>query len=315
MSGTHTTAALRYSTPLRYPGGKSNLAPFMMGVVQQNRLQDGQYVEPYAGGASVALALLFHEYVRHAHINDLSVPIYAFWHSVLNRHWALIDRIRKTPVTVAEWRRQRAVQREPGRHGLLALGFSTFFLNRTNRSGILRGGVIGGQDQRGKWGIAARYDKETLIGRIERVARFRSRITLHNADAAELMRDLLPALPARTLVYADPPYYSQGRRLYETHYQPKDHAEVARLLRGNVRQPWVVSYDDQLPIRRLFSGLRQVSYDLRYTAAGSHQGTELIFVSDQIQLSPGDVQLLGPTATINRPRGSQKRLKNPSEVA
>jgi DNA adenine methylase len=307
-----STASHRYGSPLRYPGGKGKLAPFLMAVVEQNRLQDGHYVEPYAGGASVAFSLLFHEYVRHVHINDLSLPIYAFWHSVLNESANFIRLVRKTSVTIGIWRQQREIQRHPTEHDLLEIGFSTFFLNRTNRSGILTGGVIGGLAQRGQWGIDARYDKDALIERIERIARFRSRVSLYNMDAAALMRSLSPELPARTLIYADPPYYSQGRHLYETHYQPKDHAEVADVLRREVRQPWVVSYDDHPTIRRLFAGCRQVSYQLRYTAAESHQGTELIFMADSLHLPASFYpQLLGAGAKVQRRRRS---LRSPARL-
>jgi DNA adenine methylase len=233
----------------------------------------------------------------------LSRPIYAFWHSLLNKPLQLIARIRKTPVTIEQWRLQKDIFANAEHHSLLDLGFATFFLNRTNRSGILRGGVIGGNRQRGKWGIDARYDKEALVVRIERIARYANRITLYNSDAAELMRSLVPELPSRTLIYADPPYFSQGRRLYDTHYLPKDHEEVARLMRSNDRQPWVVSYDDQPEIRSLFSGLRRVAYNLRYTAAESHQGSELIFLSNSLTVAPTAISLLGEGAVMRRTRG------------
>jgi DNA adenine methylase len=71
-------------TPLRYPGGKGKLAAYLKSIIEANRLHDGEYVEPYAGGAAIAFELLFQEYVSRIHINDLSRPIFSFWQAVLN---------------------------------------------------------------------------------------------------------------------------------------------------------------------------------------------------------------------------------------
>src|SRR5713101_893183 len=174
----------RYLSPLRYPGGKAKLANFVKLLLRTNHLCDGHYVEPYAGGASVALALLMGEYVTQVHINDLDLSVFAFWHSVLNETEALCRRIRDTRLSVAEWRRQRTIQRCAGQVGLLDLGFSTLFLNRTNRSGIISsGGVIGGLAQDGEWRLDVRFPRAGLVARIEAIASYRDRISLYNADA------------------------------------------------------------------------------------------------------------------------------------
>jgi len=134
---------LIHFTPLRYPGGKAKLAAYVKRLMKDNRLLDGEYVEPYAGGAAIALELLFHEYVSRIHINDVSKPVHAFWKSVLNDTEAFCRLVMKTPLTVPQWDKQKQIIEHPGDHDSLALGFATFFLNRTNRSGILNGGIIG----------------------------------------------------------------------------------------------------------------------------------------------------------------------------
>jgi DNA adenine methylase len=255
-----------------------------MALFEENGLADGHYVEPYAGGAGIALALLFSEYASRVHINDLSPSVFAFWHSVLHETEALTRLIHDRPVSLPEWGRQRAVQAEVEKHSLLDVGFSTFFLNRTNRSGILRAGVIGGREQRSEWGIGARFNKPELIGRIEKIARYRDRISLTNLDAGHFIRTVLPKIPLRSLVFADPPYFVQGGRLYESAYEPGDHAEIARLIQTTVRQPWLVSYDNQSAIRRLYAGRRQMRYDLAYSASSHYQGTEVIIFSDVLRL-------------------------------
>lgn len=294
---------MRYLTPLRYPGGKAKLANFIALLVRSNALSDGDYVEPYAGGASVALALLLGEHVANVHINDVDRGIYAFWWSVLNRSDALCRRIRDTAVSVAEWRRQRAVQARAHDADLLELGFATFFLNRTNRSGIIAsGGVIGGLKQAGTWGLNARFNREALVERIDRIALYRDRITLTNLDAAGLLREMAPRLPARSLLYLDPPYYRDGRRrLYASAYHHAEHEEIARLL-SRVRLPWIVSYDDVYEIRRLYSGYQRLSYQLAYSARERKDGAEVMFFSDSVVLPA----LRNPTTvTVTQVNGSR----------
>ncbi len=70
-----------FTSPLRYPGGKGMLTNFAKLLISLNKLKGGDYVEVYAGGASIAWALLFDGYVKHVHINDISKPIYSFWKS------------------------------------------------------------------------------------------------------------------------------------------------------------------------------------------------------------------------------------------
>lgn len=272
------------ATPLRYPGGKTRLSEFVEDLIGENGLTDGHYVEPYAGGAGVALSLLFMEIVSEVHLNDLSRPVYAFWHSAVRHTEELVARIKAAPVTVREWERQREVQRNASRARLLDLGFSTFFLNRTNRSGILDGGVIGGKDQTGEWKIDARYNKPELIERIRRVGRYRTRIHLYRRDAAELLAEVVPQLPRRTFVYLDPPYFERGPDLYLNHYTPGDHERIARRVRKHLHRPWLVSYDNVPEIRRLYRGLRTRQYSLPYSAREHYEGTELLFFSPRLKI-------------------------------
>ncbi len=276
---------MRHFTPLRYPGGKARLANFVKAILKRNCLEDAHYVEPYAGGASVALELLLNEHVTHVHINDIDCSVFAFWHCVLNETQALCDRIRKAKLSIAEWQKQRAIQRRAPRADLLALGFSTFYLNRTNRSGIIfSGGPIGGLKQSGKWKLDARFYRDTLIARIESIARYRDRITLSNLDGAAFLRDLLPTMPKKSMVYLDPPYYIKGRRrLYSNSYEHSDHAEIATLMSG-YHQPWLVSYDDVREIRTLYKGYRHRKYRLQYTARDRYQGAEVVFFSHDLAL-------------------------------
>ena len=272
---------MRYSTPLRYPGGKSKLASFMRLLFEENNLINGHYIEPYAGGAGIALHLLFSGHASHIHINDLSKSIYAFWRAVLEDTDNICRLINDTPVDICTWFKQREVQAHPEGHSTLELGFSTFFLNRTNHSGIITGGVIGGQNQGGPWKLDARYNKTNLISRIEKISRVSDHITIYNQDAAGFIGEIIPTLPLQSLVYLDPPYYAKGHDLYENHYVSDDHLTISNLV-GDINQKWIVSYDDTPETREMYRGYGNLLYQLSYSAADHYKGAEIMFFSNNL---------------------------------
>lgn len=274
-----------FYSPLRYPGGKGKVANYFKQVFHDNLLYDGVYVEPYAGGASVALSLLFNEYASTIVINDIDRSIFGFWHSVLHKTDELCRLINDTPVTIKTWDIQREIQKNKQRQGLLKVGFSTFFLNRTNRSGILNAGIIGGRQQIGNWKIDARYNKKDLIARIQRIALYKDKIELHNSDAVELVKSLRKTLPSKTLFYFDPPYYVKGKDLYLNYYEDKDHQEIASEIGKLKKQKWIVTYDNVLQIKNLYTDFRQVKYTLNYSAAQPSRGQEVMIFSDNMYIT------------------------------
>lgn len=294
------TAARLFPSPLRYPGGKRKLANFVKLVLLQNGLVGCEYVEPYAGGASVALSLLLEDYADHVHINDLNRSVFAFWSVVLNKPDELCRRISSTEVSTAEWHRQRLIQ-DAVEPDVLDLAFSTFFLNRTSRSGIICGGMIGGQRQTGKWKLDARYNKTDLITRIERIARFRSRITLTGIDTAVYLRTHLPEVQS-AFTYLDPPYYVKGAGLYQHFYTHKDHVEIAGLVR-QLTIPWLVSYDTAPEIDLLYAGHTRIAYDLSYSAGEHrHRGSEVMFMSESLDRPDVSSPASIPTTTVDKVR-------------
>lgn len=277
---------MNFYSPLRYPGGKGKVADYFKQIFKENFLYDGIYVEPYAGGASVALSLLFNEYVSKIIINDIDRSIYSFWHAVLNSTDDLCKLIFDTPVTVENWEAQRYVQKDKHQQGLLEVGFSTFYLNRTNRSGIISAGIIGGRQQTGNWKIDARFNKKDLINRIERIAQYKNKIDLYNSDAVELVRRLRPSLQQKTLFYFDPPYYIKGKDLYLNYYQDNDHKNIAEEISKVNDQKWIITYDDVSQIRNLYSNYRKRTFKLSYSAGSSNkQGKEIMIFSDNIYIS------------------------------
>ncbi|MCC8408350.1 DNA adenine methylase [Mucilaginibacter sp. UR6-1] len=273
-----------FYSPLRYPGGKAKVSDFIKEIFKKNLLMDGWYIEPYAGGASVALTLLIDEYASNIVINDYDKSIYAFWHSVLNDTESLCKKIKDTVVNIETWKLQKEIQKEKNIANIDDLGFSTFFLNRTNRSGIIKGGVIGGIDQIGNYKIDARYNKDNLIKRIQRIAKYSDRINLYNLDACNLIPQLKKTLPINSLFYFDPPYYLKGKELYVNYYKHSDHEEVSKMITSLDRHKWIVSYDNALEIKQLYSKHQTFEYSLNYSAAKSSKGTEVFIYSDNIFL-------------------------------
>ncbi len=284
---------LGHFTPLRYPGGKGKLAPFIKSIIQANDLIDGHYVEPYAGGAALALELLFHEYVSHIHINDISKPIYAFWRSVLTRSNEFAERILGAELTVPEWDRQKEIFRSGTAASELDLGFATFYLNRTNRSGILNAGIIGGRAQAGEWKLDARFNVTDLAERILSIGGQAERITLTNEDARTFLECGSSKWPARTLIYLDPPYFEKGRHLYYDFYKPDDHKVVAECVRQTVHaQQWIVSYDDVPEIAAIYSGETALRYRIGYSARAVKKGAEVMFFKNGMVVPPLQTPML-----------------------
>lgn len=272
-------------TPLRYPGGKGRFSDYIASIIELNNLHGDHYIEPFAGGAGVALTLLFNEYVKKIHINDIDMNIYAFWHSVLKKTDELCRLINDTPITVEEWQRQKAIITSK-KTTLLKRGFATFFLNRTNRSGILNGGIIGGILQKGEWKIDARYNKEELIERIQRIALFSDRIVLYCVDACEFLQTVVPSIKSSALIYLDPPYYVKGKGLYKNHYKHEDHQLLAKAVASIKRHKWLVSYDNVPEIKNLYKKYKQEEFALNYSAREHFKGTEVMIFQEKLVTPP-----------------------------
>lgn len=279
---------MNYVSPLRYPGGKLKVVDYIKKLFDVNDLTGGTYIEPYAGGASVALSLLFDNYAGKIKINDIDRAIYAFWYSVLNKTDALCRKINDTPVTMNTWEVQHELQKHKEEADLLELGFSTFFLNRTNRSGILNGGVIGGKEQLGTWKIDARYNKKDLISRIENVAGYADLIELTSMDAVDLIKRYKRTPAAKTFCYLDPPYYVKGQDLYLNYYGKEDHKKIAEAIR-KFKGKWILSYDAVDSIKELYGEYRQQEFYLSYSAGNPTKGKELMIYSHDLLLPNAEI--------------------------
>lgn len=277
-------------SPLRYPGGKFKISRLVEFIIRKAGVEGGVYIEPFAGGAGVALDLLFSGIVSEIVINDADVAISSFWRALTTRSDALIRLVKDTPVTLQEWQRQRAIYLG-AKHYSVELGFAAFFLNRTNHSGMLQSGPIGGQAQK-TWLLDVRYNRDQLAEKLLAIARKKKAIKVYNQDAEAFIRRFLPRSSTPAFIYFDPPYYRRGKVLYKNYYTPELHSSLAECIRKIEGIPWIVSYDDTEPVEALYHGFPARRFALSYSLANNGRGKEIMFFKNQ-ELSPSQEEIRG----------------------
>lgn len=283
---------------MRYPGGKSKLTSLIHLFMQNSENDCRTYIEPFAGGAGVALSLLLENKVDKIVINDYDKAIYSFWRAVKEDTCKLIKLIEETPVSVEEWKEQKNIYVNNNKKYSIELAFAAFYLNRTNRSGVLNGGLIGGMDQTGNYLIDARYNKSDLIRRIELIAKRKRDISVYGQEIRTFITHFIPKYQEQGFVYFDPPYFRKGKALYKNFFNPEDHAAIADAIIRNVHCDWIVTYDDVPQIETLYQGYPMWKINLRYSISQtSSSGSEIIvfksnsYCPSQLQLEENKIKL------------------------
>lgn len=300
---------MRYLSPLRYPGGKARLAPFFARITRAQAAEFDTFAEPFAGGAGAGLQLLAQGHFDRLVVNDINPGIAAFWRAVTRAPDEFCDLIRNTDVTISTWHEQRAIYRN-GAGSDLELGFATFFLNRTNRSGILGARPIGGLEQSGRWKLDARFNKTNLCERVRAIGHLADRITVCELDAIDFLATL-PS-PESTLVFVDPPYLGQGDRLYCNRFSAADHELLAVAL-ASAPYSWILTYDaDDRITNHLYRGKRCAEFGIAHSAQVHRQGKEYIVFSRALTVP--DMRVTGtvsatPIAPVAR-QSYQSRQQN-----
>jgi len=261
-----------FYSPLRYPGGKGKLEPFMELMIKKLNHVGGVYIEPFAGGAGIAMGMLENGLVSDVVINDLDKGIYSFWRAVLSETDHFLEEIMHVPLKMDEWKRQRNICFNDNRKYSFELGFATFYMNRTNRSGIIKGGVIGGQEQSGNWKLDARFNREALIERIEKIA--------------------------NGLTYFDPPYFDKGKQLYLNFFNYDDHIRIEKMIREKIKYDWIITYDDVPEIAHIYDGYNMKRYDLNYSVSEKRKASEIIIFSKNCVI-PNEEELKQSKIAVN----------------
>lgn len=259
------------------------MADLLSQIRKANHFGNLSFAEPYAGGAGASLTLLYLEDTPDIYINDKDHAIYNFWWSLLNQSEQFLDRMSKKRVNMTEYRRQQNVYRNNENFSRLDVAFSTFYLNRCNRSGIIiNGGPIGGTKQTGKWKVDARFNKEALRQRCLKISEYADRIHVSNLDGIEFIKGLKSNAP---FYFIDPPYFGKGPLLYLNLLDKDYHANLSATLRDMVDIPWVLTYDDCPEIRKLYKGWTKIKpFQLRYSAAERRKGSEIMIIPKWVTL-------------------------------
>ena len=280
---------MRNPSPLRYPGGKHKITPLIEFLIRKSQ-RCHTYVEPFAGGAGVALDLLLSGVVENIIINDSDRAISSFWKAALNETDSFVDKIMSVDLSLSEWKRQRSIYMN-SRHYSFDYGFAAFYLNRTNHSGILASGPIGGREQ-SEWTLEARFNRKGLADRIKLIGLRREDISVYNRDVLSFMRNQLSKCGREAFVYYDPPYYQKGRVLYKNYFTHKLHQSLKNAVLADKCHPWVVSYDDVEDIRKIYCHVPCRSFALNYSLANKGKGREVMFFSNGLCPSDGELEAL-----------------------
>ena len=279
-----------YYSPLRYPGGKGKLASFMEYMIDQLGHRGGTYIEPFAGGAGIAMELLLRNVVSRIVINDYDKSVWSFWKAILTQTDRFVEEIRTVPLTVDEWQKQHEILVTQNDKYSFELGFAAFYLNRTNRSGIIKGGVIGGQEQAKDWKMDVRFRREELVTRIQRIAARKKDIKLYNKDVNSFIKNYVPLYEENALIYFDPPYFRKGQQLYMNFFNYKDHVRIEQEIREHVNCDWIITYDYEPQIEEIYHNYNLRLYDLNYSVSTKRKANELMIFKDGI-IIPSDEEL------------------------
>ena len=266
-------------SPFRYPGGKAFLAGYLADEISALPVSGAAtYVEPFCGGAGAALALLGQDKVKQVHLNDKDIRIYSAWKAILTETEQFLTALRDTPVTLDTWMKCRSILTDFSDQYSFKLGFATFFINRTSRSGIIQNsGPIGGYNQAGNWKIDARYYKKTMERRIRRIKDLAGRIKITNYDGLDFLEQCSQSLNGdSTLYFIDPPYVHAGNRLYYNDMNDHLHHKLARFLKSGVCEHWILTYDDCSKIRKLYRDRRTKSLPVNYSLQETRKENELL---------------------------------------
>lgn len=270
-------------SPLRYPGGKGQMYKYVENLLNSNNLIGCTYIEPFCGGAGLAMRLLFEGKVSKVVLNDLDKSIYAFWVCVTKYNDEFITLIENCSIDIDEWHRQKKVQNQKNEYNLknkqeiLQLGFSTFFLNRTNRSGIIKAGVIGGKQQSGNYKMDCRFNKKNLTKLIRKIGTYSDKILVENLEAVEFIKKV-ERYTRKSFYFIDPPYYNKGKDLYTNFLLYEDHVAIEKCIRKYLKNKyWVVTYDFCSEIREIYGNYNYLEIDLRYSLAQKTYKKEYFF--------------------------------------
>ncbi len=291
-------------SPLRYPGGKRRLAPYVAATLAENDLRPNVFVEPYAGGASVALELLHFDLVDKVVLGDQDALITSFWQTVVSDVDWLCEQVEQISLDLALWERMKVGRFRSRR----SMALACLYLNRTSFNGSLHpsAGPIGGKAQVSEYAIGCRFPRERLIQRLRACAAMGDRIEVAAPqDAMRTLRETRDRAhrdERSVFFYLDPPFWSKSDKLYRRSFTELDHEHLADALHW-VSDPFLLSYDPAPEVVELYKGHRAATtalIELLYTGSARSAGRELV-ISNLPKL-PAETRLWRPNAEWSQAR-------------
>lgn len=274
-------------SPLRYPGGKTKFYDNILKIFQDNKITKPIYIEAFAGGIGLALKLLKDDIVKKLILNDIDKGIFSFWQSVLLYNEELCTLISLAKINLDEREIQKSIYSQKDtldltiKENILKLGFATFYLNRVNRSGIIKAGVIGGINQNGNYKMNCRFNKEKLINKIKEIHSYRNKIKFYNLDVIEFLNEI----PSKdSFIFFDPPYYKKGQELYTNYYTHNDHLKLSEKI-GSLKIKWIITYDNADEIKEIYSKYNIKEFDIIYSLEKKRKAKEIIIYNNNLKIS------------------------------
>lgn len=286
----------RVNSPLRYPGSKVRITEMVASLLEQNLLVGCHLYEPFAGGSAVSLGLLANGFVPSATWVERDPLIYTFWKMVKEQPEALIARMMKSDISLSTWKRMLPLRdiKRPTKATLPDLGYAGLFFNRTCFSGIIGAGPIGGITQlSSSYKIDCRFNKNELANGIRECSAIIQKVEIMFGDGIAFLQQNCLKMPSHALVYIDPPYVTNGHKLYRYHFDKKQHENLAEAV-SDLRGPWLMSYDNHELIRDLYVG-EQAKYVKTYQSLRSSRFVkEILLLSDDFLLPASEAPVIRP---------------------
>lgn len=276
-------------TPLRYPGGKTWILPYVKEFLRFHTLNLGTIIEPFAGSASVSIGLLKDGLTEFAYICENDPLITSFWKSALDRNDEFIEVIKHLQISMETWYDFKKYFAEDAykKYDKIELGVAFLFYNRVNYSGILKAGPIGGRNQLSEYKMHCRFNLDRIVKKLSELRTLADRIQVVPSDGINYIQNYnWSGHDNDTFIYIDPPYYKAGKVLYRNYFKNEEHIKLANVV-TKIETPWLVSYDESEFISHLYETSKFQYVYTDYQAGNLRRGIRELLISNR-KIPPTD---------------------------
>ena len=248
---------MKYTTPLRYPGGKSRAIKFL----SQHLPKIESYREPFLGGGSMALYVTQTYPNTDVWVNDLYYPLYAFWVTLRDHGQQLCDDLRELKTELGESYDAHRMACDDAKdklnNDLYESGFNFYVANKCSFSGLTANSSFSKQASRANFTFRG-IDKLPALSELIQGWR------ITNQSYEELLYG------RNAFVFLDPPYAIKDN-LYGNKgdmHKSFDHEWFAAQACASDNK-CMITYNSELFIKDRFPDWYQKDWDLTYTMRSS----------------------------------------------